>query len=366
MNGGTITLKALQQRLLGTQTAFVSYRLPGETAPESIVSAKGFIEIPHIREVFKGKSGFIMAPFLKSRPPLFLDAELTLSGTQFTDPGIGRQEASPVPECRITAPGKEEYIEKLLQVISGINAGKADKVVISRPIAAPVANPELVIPVFEQLCADYPHAFVYLAWMPGYGLWAGASPELLLNIETNKVTTMALAGTRPAAGSGAWGTKEIDEHEWVCRHIEEKLAASGCNEISRSETETMTAGTVVHLKTGFKAIVENKSKGILPEALHPTPAVCGWPEKAALDIIKNAENYDRSFYTGFLGPVKSPNQAEFFVNLRCMQIFQDKAIVYAGGGITAASDPLAEWEETVLKSQTMLTVIRKMQNLAYF
>ncbi|HOP14221.1 MAG TPA: hypothetical protein PLH09_09615, partial [Lentimicrobium sp.] len=97
MNGGTITLKALQQRLLGTQTAFVSYRLPGETAPESIVSAKGFIEIPHIREVFNGKSGFIISPFLKSLPPLFLDAEFTLSGTQFTDPRIGRQEASPVP-----------------------------------------------------------------------------------------------------------------------------------------------------------------------------------------------------------------------------------------------------------------------------
>lgn len=366
MNGGLITLKALQQQLLGTQTAFVSYRLPDKRDPETIISAGGFYIIPRIREVFNGKPGFIMAPFLKSQPPLFLDAELTLSGTQFTNPGIGRQEASPVPECRITAPGKEEYIEKLRQVISGIGSGRADKVVISRPIEIPFREAGLSIPLFEQLCLDYPSAFVYLAWMPGNGLWTGASPELLLNIETNKVTTMALAGTRPTAGSGAWGTKEIDEHEWVCRHIEEKLAASGCNEISRSETETITAGMAGHLKTGFKAIIEDNNKGKLLDALHPTPAVCGWPENPALDMIKNAENYDRGFYTGFLGPVKSPNQAEFFVNLRCMQIFQDKAIVYAGGGITAASDPEAEWEETVLKSRTMLTAIGKIQNLAYF
>lgn len=43
MNGGLITLKALQQQLLGTQTAFVSYRLPDKSDPKTIISAGGFI-----------------------------------------------------------------------------------------------------------------------------------------------------------------------------------------------------------------------------------------------------------------------------------------------------------------------------------
>lgn len=365
MNGGLITLKALQQQLLGTQTAFVSYRLPDKSDPETIISAGGFYIIPRIREVFNGKPGFIMAPFLKSQPPLFLDAELTLRGAQFPDPGIRRHEVFAIPECTIAVPDKENYIEKLRQVITGIGSGIADKVVISRPIEIPFREVQLSIPLFEQLCLDYPSAFVYLAWIPGYGLWTGASPELLLRVENDTVTTMALAGTRDA-GSLAWTNKEMDEHEWVCRHIEEKLAVSGGIEIFRSETETITAGMACHLKTGFKTIIEDNNKGKLLEDLHPTPAVCGWPEKAALDMIKDAENYDRGFYTGFLGPVKSVEQSAFFVNLRCMQVFQDKAIVYAGGGITAASDPLAEWEETVLKSRTMLTAIGKIQNLAYF
>lgn len=365
MNGGLITLKALQQQLLGTQTAFVSFRLPDKTDPETIISAGGFYRIPRIREVFNGKPGFIMAPFLKSQSPLFLDAELTLSGTKFPDPGIRRHEVTAIPECMIAVPDKEDYIEKLKQVISEIGSGRADKVVISRPIEIPLREAGLAIPLFEQLCIDYPSAFVYLAWIPGYGLWTGATPELLLDIENNKAKTMALAGTRDA-GSLAWTSKEMDEHEWVCRHIESKLASSRCNDVSRSETETITAGMAVHLKTGFIAIIEDDNKGKLLEDLHPTPAVCGWPENAALDMIRSTEFYDRGFYTGFLGPVKSLEQASFYVNLRCMQIFQDKAIVYAGGGITAASDPEAEWEETVLKSRTMLTAIGKIQNLAYF
>jgi isochorismate synthase EntC len=39
-------------------------------------------------------------------------------------------------------------------------------------------------------------------------------------------------------------------------------------------------------------------------------------------------------------------------------------VIYAGGGITAGSDPLAEWEETELKSRNMLCAIEKIRNLA--
>lgn len=47
----------------------------------------------------------------------------------------------------------------------------------------------------------------------------------------------------------------------------------------------------------------------------------------------------------------------WFVNLRSMELFPEAVRLYVGGGITALSDPLAEWEETVLKSRTLLDII---------
>ena len=48
---------------------------------------------------------------------------------------------------------------------------------------------------------------------------------------------------------------------------------------------------------------------------------------------------------------------ELFVNLRCMQLVKDQALIYVGGGITAGSDPENEWDETVLKSKTMSSIL---------
>ena len=48
---------------------------------------------------------------------------------------------------------------------------------------------------------------------------------------------------------------------------------------------------------------------------------------------------------------------ELFVNLRCLQVVDKKAIVYVGGGVTRDSDPESEWEETVNKSRTILKVL---------
>jgi isochorismate synthase len=53
----------------------------------------------------------------------------------------------------------------------------------------------------------------------------------------------------------------------------------------------------------------------------------------------------------------SPEEQEYFVNLRCMQLTENGAILYAGGGITAQSDPAAEYDETVNKMKTMYRLL---------
>lgn len=365
MDRDWISLKEFQETFIGTTTAFVSYRLPGETEPETLMNPQGFITLSGYQEIFSQKKGFVMAPFQKSGPVLFLSATRSFRGIHFQKPDREVLPATvPLPDDFIRPLAKQEYIHSIEQVIEKIRAGRAKKVVLSRPILVAFEDPRLSASLFQLLCNDYPTAFVYLAWMPGYGLWMGATPEMLLNVEEGAVWGYALAGTRKAEETGAWGEKEIDEHEWVCRHIQEKLIAAGCTSIARYGTETVNAGKVSHLKTIFKAAAGEMDPAQLLDSLHPTPAVCGWPGHSALNIIREAEQYDRSFYTGFLGPVAPGERLNIFVNLRCMQITAQGAMIYSGGGITATSNAGAEWEETELKSRTLLNPIKKIQNFA--
>jgi isochorismate synthase len=125
----------------------------------------------------------------------------------------------------------------------------------------------------------------------------------------------------------------------------------------------------LHLRTKVtgKLTTKNAQLKILIRALHPTPAVCGLPRKKAKDFILENENYQREFYTGFLGELnikdskfKAQGQgstSNLFVNLRCMNIENTIASIYIGGGITKDSNAKKEWDETVSKSKTMKRVL---------
>jgi isochorismate synthase len=91
--------------------------------------------------------------------------------------------------------------------------------------------------------------------------------------------------------------------------------------------------------------------------LHPTSAVCGVPKAPSLDFIDKVEGYDRSFYSGFLGPAQVGGDTHLFVNLRTVRFKDGKATFFAGAGITEDSVPAREWEETELKCDTLLKVI---------
>jgi isochorismate synthase len=89
--------------------------------------------------------------------------------------------------------------------------------------------------------------------------------------------------------------------------------------------------------------------------LHPTSAVCGMELGPAREFLRQHEGYDRSFYTGYLGPVNVEDNTDIYVNLRCMQLRDGHALMYAGAGVTADSVPEQEWEETEMKIDTLTT-----------
>jgi len=147
----------------------------------------------------------------------------------------------------------------------------------------------------------------------------------------------------------------------VGRYIVEQFKTIRLREFSETGPSSSRAGNMIHLKTEYTVDIKN---GYFPELgtvmlhlLHPTSAVCGMPKFSALRFIAANEHLNREFYSGFLGPVNMDGVSRLYVNLRCMQILQKHAVLYAGAGITHDSIPEKEWDETTLKCQTLLDVM---------
>ena len=257
----------------------------------------------------------------------------------------------------------EQYCSLVKKTINTIANGYASKIVVSRSKILTLRSFQIK-DLILRLLNLYPFAFRYVWYHPKTGLWCGASPEVLVKTDGLSFTTMALAGTQKYQDnkSPIWTYKDREEQKIVLDAISDRLQKV-TSVLKISKTYNRRAASVVHLCTDITGILK-KVKANLPNIisyLHPTPAICGSPQKNAKEYINKNEDYDREFYTGFLGPVyEKRSSSNLFVNLRCMKINDDKVHLYAGGGITLASNPVDEWFETQNKLMTMLQVIHPM------
>ncbi|MBD0258453.1 MAG: chorismate-binding protein [Cytophagales bacterium] len=265
--------------------------------------------------------------------------------------------------------GDEErrFKASVTEAVRAIDQGRFQKVVLSRQkkIALPAGLDR--VRTYLRLCRYYPQAFVSLVSVPGKGTWMGASPEVLISVDKHQVfRTMALAGTQPyrpevPLSDVSWTQKEIEEQALVSRYIINCFKQIRLREFEEDGPKTVVAGNLLHLRTDFR--VDMRATGfpqlgtVMLRLLHPTSAVCGMPKEPALQFIREQEGYDRAFYSGFLGPVNIGAETHLYVNLRCTQLLEGGAILYAGAGITASSVPEKEWRETELKCQTMYRVL---------
>ena len=136
-------------------------------------------------------------------------------------------------------------------------------------------------------------------------------------------------------------------------YISRQLEKLSCD-YQKSLTYVRPAAHLLHLCTDFSVVPpKEKSIACVIEALHPTPAVCGWETSTAKALISKVELHDRSYYSGYSGPI-APNSAHLFVTLRCMNLINDTATLYAGGGLLPESNENSEWQETERKLNTML------------
>ncbi|MEE1963277.1 chorismate-binding protein [Allomuricauda taeanensis] len=301
---------------------------------------------------FKDK-GFVFAPFDLSKGAVLIRPDETVKVTHSFLKKLDRAEVA------LSEEGKKDHMTLVEKGIQEIGKGNLKKVVLSRKMEVSLGKSPLAI--FDDLSQQYPNAFCYLFHHPEVGTWCGATPETLVKIKGGELWTMSLAATLPYEGNEnpQWGSKEIEEQNMVSDYIREKLHHS-MERLEIDEAKSIRAGNLWHLRSEVRGKMrpETDIQKVIT-TLHPTPAVCGIPTQDAMDFIMGNENYERTFYTGFLGELNlfAQNDISLFVNLRCMELNGDKATIFVGGGITSASNPLDEWIETQNKSKTMLGIL---------
>ncbi|CAN5539449.1 hypothetical protein BH23BAC1_BH23BAC1_26230 [soil metagenome] len=341
--------------------------------------------------------GFLFSPFLKNseHDNLFLEADLHYSSKDHNISFNNFNHSSPKEEdleCFLlsleefmetegdmetpyfsshqkltTSSEKSEFIDLVNDAISQIKEGSFEKVVVSRIKKTELKEGFDLVRTFLNLSERYKTAFVSLVSIPETGTWIGASPETLIKVDANQTfLTESLAGTQlfqenQQFSEVTWTQKEIEEQALVSRYIINCFKKIRLREFEEIGPKTIIAGNLMHLRTQYK--VDMNATGfptlgtIMLDLLPPTSAVCGMPQQPALDFILNHEKYNRSFYSGFLGPVNVDQETHIFVNLRCMQLINNLAVLYAGAGILENSNPEKEWRETEIKCETLLNVI---------
>ena len=386
-------LEAVFRMSVTHNLAFAAWRLPNQEEFFACVSAQP-VAVPEEFHLESAPAGFIMHPFTvtEENKAYFLEADLLFQGNfredhlRFLSSSekaisgnfFGKlQEALQQPEAPVNwhsaashlfTANKSKYEELVKNAINFLKKGHAEKVVPSR--CAEVALSPGFTPIigFFNLLKKYPNAFVSLVSTAETGTWLGATPEILVvKDKQNIFRTVALAGTQKLAAGlnpadAIWRQKEIEEQSMVVRYVISCFKKIRLREYVETGPRTVAAGNLLHLRSDFCVPLNEEEFPNLTSRmlhlLHPTSAVCGQPKEAALEFLNAHENYNRRYYSGYLGPVNVQNETAIYVNLRCLELREKSAILFAGAGVTVDSDPTKEWQETELKMQTVSAALQ--------
>lgn len=286
----------------------------------------------------------------------------------FDDLVDGTPGPSPAPQPFTVEPltPVDHYLRAVTAARQAVRDGALTKAVIARQVK--VSTPHLidVHAVLLRLKASFGSSYRYSI----DGL-IGASPELLVSIDGHTVRSHPLAGTAPRTGDPdtdrrlaaalVASTKDQVEHRVVIDMIHDTLLP-WCSYLDwEPEPSVIAVANVMHLATSLEGRLSTPSPGVieLVRALSPTPALGGYPRDPALALIADIEGFDRGRYGGAVGWVNGRGEGTWAVTIRCAEFDDHRttAVLTAGGGIVADSDPQLELAETQAKFQAMLSAI---------
>lgn len=266
-------------------------------------------------------------------------------------------------ELRSSRP-PEEWCDALADARDRLRAGDADKVVIAREVTVVADAPLPVERVLRRLASAYPEGLRFS--MDGF---VGASPELLVARRGTEVTSHPMAGTAPRRGDPVADAALADalraspkntiEHRHTIDLVHDALLPYCSYLDEEAEPSVVALHDVQHLATRVEGQLSSPPASVveLMCVLHPTPAVCGRPTDAALELIERFEALDRGRYAGPVGWVDAHGNGSWAVGIRSAELDGSTARVFAGVGVVADSDPRVELAETRAKLQAVLSAI---------
>ena len=286
---------------------------------------------------------------------------VTTIGTDRTAPPRLAAEAARHPGAVTFADGSRTsagWTQVVADAVARINGGQVAKVVLARDLEARTEQPLDVRWPLGRLAKDYPDCRTFAV----DGLF-GATPEVLVRLESGVATSRVLAGTIRRSGdddrdveqatSLARSSKDLEEHEYAVRSVAEALAPH-CDAVDvPDEPFVLHLANVMHLATDVRASVADGATSLsLVASLHPSAAVCGTPTTAAMQLIRDLEGLDRGRYAGPVGWTGADGDGEWGIALRCAELDQDdprRLRLFAGCGIVAGSQPQEELAESAAK-----------------
>ena len=269
-------------------------------------------------------------------------------------------------ELRVEDGTRPSYRDAVKRAAEAIDAGELGKVVVAREVDA-VGNIDPA-EVLARLSGRFESCAIF-GFGRGRSCFVGASPEVLVELDDDLVTTYAVAGTAPRGLSPAEDAanaqqlvndpKEQAEHRYVVDYLRTRFALAGVELDPTGDTDVRTLPGIHHLQTAVTGrIVPEPGLALrLVGALHPTPAVGGTPSSFAQRWIADHEGFDRGWYAGPVGWIDHRGCGSFYVALRSALIGPDSMRLFAGAGIVAGSDPEHELVETDIKLAAILDVV---------
>lgn len=269
-------------------------------------------------------------------------------------------------------PAPEQYMAGVEDALQRFARGELDKVVLSRTLDIHCAQAPDIKGCLNNLAAKNRQGYTFAVDIPATdktrsaATLIGASPELLVSRQGNRIIANPLAGSEPRSEDAAedqrraqqllHSEKDRHEHAIVIQAVEAALRPLCKTLHVPAQPELISTETMWHLSTQIEGELLDPATSSLQIALalHPTPAVCGFPTEAARQAIQQIEPHPRGLFTGMVGWCDSQGDGEWVVTIRCAQISDRQVRLYAGAGVVAGSCPQKELAETGAKFNTML------------
>lgn len=246
-------------------------------------------------------------------------------------------------------PSKAEWLGQVDSALQSIRERHLEKVVLARKIELRCPSP--IDPIALCRAIEAPGQTVFFLQKAPSSAFLGASPERLYKRTNRRIECDALAGTRAKdrADELLQSEKDIREFHLVKDRILESLSPLCEKKPAASADGLKFTPTLCHLYASIEGHLKDgvRDDDIL-DALHPTPAVGGWPKDRAVAFLSSRELFARGLYAAPIG-WRHADEAEFAVGIRSCLVRNSEAHLYAGTGIVHGSDPELEWEESQQK-----------------